>query len=715
LLEQVIVDTIIMVKSLLVLISLSALATCGAKCPFLQQQEAAARNKMQPIELQVASTRRALNERTGDGGIPDGGFAAVKEDIVAMLTNSQDFWPADFGHYGGLMIRLAWHCSGSFRETDGRGGCDGGRIRFDPELTWMDNGNLDKALKLLEPIKEKYGTKLSWGDLIVLTGTTAMEDMGLAPLGFCGGRIDDPDGSNSLILGPSDEQESIARCLSLNPSQQGMCNLVEGSAIGPTTIGLIYVNPSGPINDTDNPVAAGPDVRRTFGRMGFNDTETVALVGGGHAFGKCHGACMDPPCGQGEMQGKGNNTFTAGYEGQWSSTPTKWSNEYFQNLFKYNWTLVDGPGGLTQWAPNTTDFPNAIMLTADLALAQDETYRPISQEYANNIDLLAKDFGAAWYRLTSSDMGPATRCIGEYVLPPQHWQHTLPEFEGELPDFVAVRAKIQELLDADDTNYDAFVNLAYQCANTFRETDYRGGCNGARIRFAPESEWEVNAGTADALATLEAVKGAFPNASYADIIVLAGQTAIESAGGEKQPFCGGRVDAEDGSGSENLQPRVYDPAVVSIRDDMQVKGLSAREGVALAGRPTGSNFTNQFYIDLLAGNGNFTEDQAALLEDEFKDIVEVYAGDEATFQKEFASAWNKLMTADRYDGPFKNACTSVSTCTTDPCYEATVDEGTGGGAGENATMTSTAAHPKKTLVNLSVTVVASIAAAIMWY
>ena len=381
---------------------------------------------------------------------------------------------------------------------------------------------------------------------------------------------------------------------------------------------------------------------------------------------------MDPPCGEGEMQGKGNNTYTAGYEGQWSTTPTQWSNEYFNNLFNYEWYLVDGPGGFTQWAPNTTDGstpPNTIMLTADLALAADETYKPISEEYAANLSKLETDFAAAWYRLTSSDMGPATRCIGEYVLPPQHWQHTLPEFTGELPDFTSVRTKIQELLDSDDANYEAFVNLAYQCASTFRETDYQGGCNGARIRFSPEAEWEVNAGTSDALATLASVKEAYPDASYADIIVLAGQTAVESAGGKAQPFCGGRVDAEDGLGSEELAPRVYTPPVVSIRDDMQVKGLSAREGVALAGRFFGPTFSNQFYQDLLAGSGTFTADELALLEDEFKAIVEEYASDEETFQKEFATAWNKMMTSDRYDGPFENACTDVSTCTTDPCFE----------------------------------------------
>lgn len=447
-------------------------------------------------------------------------------------------------------------------------------------------------------------------------------------------------------------------------------------------------------------------MRRTFALMGFNDTETVALVGGGHAFGKCHGACMNPPCGEGDMKGKGVNTFTAGYEGQWSTTPTTWSNQYFNNLFDFEWTLVDGPGGFTQWAPNTTDGstpPDILMLTADLALAEDEIYRPISQEYAANLELLSKDFGAAWYRLTSADMGPATRCIGEFVRPPQHWQHTLPDYEGELPDFVGVRAKIQELLDADDGNYNAFVNLAYQCASTFRETDYRGGCNGARIRFEPESEWEVNVGTADALSTLEAVKTAYPDATWADIIVLAGQTAIESAGGEAQPFCGGRVDAEDGSGSEGLGPRVYDPPVVSIRDDMEVKGLSAREGVALAGRGFGATFSNQFYKDLLADNGgftaengSFTDDELALLEDEFQPIVEEYAKDEETFKKEFARAWTKTVTADRYAGPFDNACETVSTCTTDPCFEAPT---------EPPTPTSAAFSVKMTMSTLAAVVV----------
>ncbi len=372
---------------------------------------------------------------------------------------------------------------------------------------------------------------------------------------------------------------------------------------------------------------------QTFARMGFNDTETVALIGGGHAFGKCHGACMNPPCGEGELQGKGPNTYTAGYEGQWSTTPTTWSNEYFNNLFDYNWTLIDGPGGLTQWAPNTLDGstpPDIFMLTADLALAADEVYRPISEAYASDLSALGSDFGASWYRLTSADMGPATRCIGEFVRPPKHWQYTLQDNakSDDLPDFVSVRASIQNLLDADDSNYGAFVMLAYQTCSTFRETDYRGGCNGALIRFSPEADWDVNvnAGTADALKTLETVKEAHPDASYADIIVLAGQTAIESAGGAVQPFCGGRVDAEDGSGSTNLEPRVYDPPVVSIRDDMEVKGLSAREGVALAGRKFGSSFSNKFYQDLLANSEGSTADESALLEEEFLPIVEEYAG-----------------------------------------------------------------------------------------
>lgn len=376
-------------------------------CPFLEQQHDAG------LGWAVQAPIRSLSERTGDGGVPSGGFAAVKADLKALLTNSQAFWPADFSttvgaNYGGLFIRLAWHCSGSYRESDGRGGCDGGRIRFNPELSWPDNANLDKARKLLEPIKKKYGSSLSWGDLIVLSGTTAIEANGGTILGFCGGRIDDADGSNSLKLGPSPEQEEIGPCLNLTPSLQGNCLSVNGTVLGPTTVGLIYVNPAGPVNFTGNPLASGADVRKAFARMGFNDTESVALIGGGHAFGKAHGACPSPPCGN----GIGNNTFTSGFEGQWTDQPTTWSNDYFNNLFDFTWTNITGPGGKLQWTPSTnngTKAPDIFMLTTDIALSRDILYKPISHRYAGNLDALTTDFAAAWYRLTSSDMGPSTR------------------------------------------------------------------------------------------------------------------------------------------------------------------------------------------------------------------------------------------------------------------------------------------------------------------
>jgi len=561
--------------------------------------------------------------------------------------------------FSGLMIRLAWHCNGSYREFDGRGGCDGGRIRFDPEINWPDNANLDKALQLLAPIKEKYGSSLSWGDLIVLAGNTAIESMGFPKLPFCGGRVDDADGSDSLILGPSDAQEELTPCVSIG--QQGMCD----SPLGPTTMGLIYVNPEGPVSDPDNPVSSGLDIREAFSRMGFNDTETVALVGGGHAFGKAHAACPDPPCGEGAMRGIGNNTFTSGLEGAWTPQPTTWTNLYFQNMLNLEWEIGTGPGGHQQWAPTNSDL-DIIMLTTDLALRDDPTYLPISQLFAENITALEEQFAAAWYRLTTADMGPPERCINdkpEEIPPAQWWQQPLPNMMLAIEvDYIGARSKIQALIDEDSNNIAAFANLAHRCAATFRVTDHKGGCNGARIRFAPESEWPENAGTADALATLEAVKDEIPGISYADLIVLAGQTAIETAGGIEMDFCGGRVDATDGLGSmDALAPRYYNDTaqVLLVRDDMQVKGLSAKEGVALFARPKNSDevLSNEYFVQLLAGEGEYDEYEMALLEEEFLPIVEEFAGDDSKFKVIFRSAWTKMMTADRYDGPVGNVCT----------------------------------------------------------
>lgn len=255
-------------------VSALLIATAHGGCPYLKQQEQSSQLKATPLRL--------LNERSGEGGVPEGGYKAVMDELEKVMIDSQGFWPADFGNYGPFFIRLAWHCTGSYRDSDGRGGCDGGRIRYDPELNWPDNANLAKALELLDPVKVMFGPSLSWGDLIVLAGTTAIKSMGGPYVGFCGGRIDDADGSNSLKLGPSDEQESLSRCLTFEPSRQGTCNLVPDSPIGPTTVGLIYVNPAGPVTAPGDPVASGEDIRRTFGKMGFNATETVALIGGGH-------------------------------------------------------------------------------------------------------------------------------------------------------------------------------------------------------------------------------------------------------------------------------------------------------------------------------------------------------------------------------------------------------------------------------------------------
>merc|ERR1712232_253512 len=439
-----------------------------------------------------------------------------------------------------------------------------------------------------------YGSKLSWGDLIILAGNAALESMGTPILGFCGGRIDDVDGSDSLTLGPSEEQEAIAPCQDLLPSRQGECNYVEGSLIGPTHIGLIYVEPAGPKGKEGDPVASAHDIRYTFARMNFNDTETVALIGGGHAFGKPHGACLNPPCGN----GIGSNTYTSGFEGPWTTTPTTWTNKYFNSLFNFKWNLVDGPGGHIQWVPE--NGPDVIMLTADIALASEENYTKISKEYASDISILEHDFKHAWYKLTTQDMGPRSRCIGDNIPPPQLFQNPLPlkatarDMNEDASSYIDVRSKIQELLETDPGNSVSFVHLAYQCASTYRDTDYRGGCNGARIRFPPESEWEINQGTAEILSTLSEVKDMFPDVSMSDIIVLAGQTALEDAGFKSMKFCGGRADAEDGQGSEVLAPRTYAFPLISVKDDMAVKGLTDREGVHylhVALYPTNSSLT----------------------------------------------------------------------------------------------------------------------------
>ncbi|KAG5184208.1 heme peroxidase [Tribonema minus] len=640
---------------------------------------------------------RLLTSSFNDGdSVP---WDELKADIVNLFvsSDSQDFWPADFGHYGPFFVRLAWHCSGSYRTSDGRGGCDGARIRFTPELDWPDNGNLDKALQLLQPLKLKYGDALSWGDLIVLTGTTAIQSMGGPVLGFCAGRIDDADGYGSLTLGPSPEQEALAPC-----PVNGDCKF----PLGQTTVGLIYVNPEGHLSD---PVPEGsvPDIRDSFGRMGMNDDETVGLIGA-HAFGKFHGACSlgNGLCGSGPLKGNGSNTYTSGFEGKWTETPTLWTNDYFANLLEYDWEKYVGPGGKFQWRPVLKPgapgpAADIQMLTTDVALTRDPDYLQIVQEYAADLDAFDTTFKNAWYKLTSRDMGPVTRCIGPDVPPAQPFQDPLPPAPEQLADFGAARTAVASLLASDPAHAAAVSALAYNCASTFRATDYLGGCNGARIRFEPDKYWPANAGVDQVLQLLTPIKAQFDTAnngvlSWADLIVLAGTVANEVAGGLGTTFCGGRVDADHGS-NDFLAPRTYySSALIAARDNMQVMGLTPIEAVALSGRlrspeqvalmggpgsySDGTALDNTYFSMLLnemwepvdgvattalgqyyraASQEAFvtTSDLALIWDPLFKPIVEAYATNREFFQEQFAAAWTKFMNADRFDGPRGNVCT----------------------------------------------------------
>jgi len=651
-------------------------------------------------------------------------FSAVKNDIEALLTDSKDFWPADYGTYGPLFIRLAWHASGSYRTSDGRGGADGGRQRFDPERSWADNTNLDKARSLLEDIKIKYGQGLSWGDLIVLAGDTAIESMGGPNLGFCGGRIDDHSGDESALLGPSDEQEALYPCKNDagENSENGTCK----APLGSTTVGLIYVNPEGPLGDP-KPKDSVHQVRDTFGRMNMNDSETIALIGGGHAVGKTHGACPDGPgdspkdnpehpweglCGTGEMKGKGPNTFTSGFEFPWTTTPTKWSNQFFQNLLNFNWILEDNtktPGGHYQWKVNGTgptapaahgDGEQPIgMLTTDRSLLNDSEYRVLLQKYADSEEEFNHAFKNAWYKLTSRDMGPYSRCIGDNIPPPQEWQYPLPEFQGELPDINAVKSDIRELMNSVD-NMGSYARLAWQCMSTFRSTDYLGGCNGARIRFPTQQEWSINTGIQDIIETLRPIKDKYEESlSWADLIVLAGNTEIEKMGGNTMTFCGGRTDASSDAGaSDYLEPKINGSASednLSFKEYMGLMGLTPREYAALhgAGYALGQNkakcaglfcqrdttqidkLSNIFFKRIVNHRWHrddsndvcykpecdedlcmYPVDVQFSFDAELKTIAEDYAFDNYLFLEELASAWTKLANADRFDGPTGNIC-----------------------------------------------------------
>jgi catalase-peroxidase len=520
-------------------------------------------------------------------------LAAVKADIFALMTDSQDWWPADFGHYGPLFIRMAWHSAGTYRVGDGRGGAGSGTQRFAPLNSWPDNANLDKARMLLWPVKQKYGRSLSWADLLILTGNCALESMGFKTAGFAGGREDIWEPERDIQWGP--EREWLATS-DKSGRYSGERDLAHPLAA--VQMGLIYVNPEGPDGNPD-PLKAAFDIRDTFGRMAMNDEETVALIAGGHTFGKTHGAA-DPgeyvgpePEGAGiENQalgwlssygdGHGAHTITSGLELTWTDTPTQWGNAFFRNLFENEWELTKSPAGAHQWTPKNLDAAGTVpdahdpskrhapgMLTTDLALRFDPEYEKISRRFYENPDQFAHAFAEAWYKLTHRDMGPHNRMIGpEVPAEPRIWQDPVPAVDHPLIDAADIAALKTKLLDSG-LSISRLVATAWASASTFRGTDKRGGANGARIRLAPQKDWAVNEPDqlAGALAKLEAIQSDFNAAqtggkkvSLADLIVLGGVAAVEAAarkGGYEVsvPFTPGRTDAT----AEQTDAASFDP------------------------------------------------------------------------------------------------------------------------------------------------------------
>jgi catalase-peroxidase len=524
-------------------------------------------------------------------------LAAVKQDIFALMTASQEWWPADFGHYGPLFIRMAWHSAGTYRTGDGRGGAGTGQQRFAPLNSWPDNANLDKARILLWPIKQKYGRKLSWADLMILTGNCALESMGFQTVGFGGGRPDVWEPENDIYWGP--EREWLATSDKPGGRYSGKRDLE--NPLAAVQMGLIYVNPEGPDGNPD-PLAAARDIRETFARMAMNDEETVALIAGGHTFGKTHGAAdpsqyvgPEPEGASIEMQGlgwansfgtgNGDNTITSGIEVIWSQTPTRWSNHFFKNLFENEWELTKSPAGAHQWVAKDApeDVPDAhdpskkhrpTMLTTDLSLRFDPIYEKISRRFYEHPDELAHAFAEAWYKLTHRDMGPHIRLRGpEVPAEPRIWQDPVPLVDHPLIDETDIASLKAKILDSG-LSVARLVVTAWASASTFRGSDKRGGANGARIRLAPQKDWAVNepAELATALARLEEIRTAFNAAqaggkkvSLADLIVLGGCAAIEAAA-EKAghdvtvPFTPGRTDASreqtDTHSFAPLEPKV---------------------------------------------------------------------------------------------------------------------------------------------------------------
>ncbi|MBB12593.1 MAG: catalase/peroxidase HPI [Flavobacteriaceae bacterium] len=594
-------------------------------------------------------------------------LAAVKQDIYELMTNSQEWWPADYGHYGPFFIRMAWHSAGTYRIADGRGGAGAGMLRFAPLNSWPDNANLDKARLLLWPIKQKYGKKLSWADLMVLTGNCAMESMGFETYGFGGGREDQWEPEEDVYWGPETEWLDDKRYTGTRELE---------NPLGAVQMGLIYVNPQGP-NGNPDPLKSAHDIRETFGRMAMNDHETVALIAGGHTFGKTHGAAdadqyvgAEPAGARLEEMsmgwknnygsGKGEHTITSGLEGAWTTTPTQWSNNYFENLFEYDWELTKGQGGAFQWTPKggagSGTVPDAhitekkhspIMLTSDIALKMDPIYEPISRYFYENPEKFADAFAKAWFKLTHRDMGPVDRYLGPEV--PQEeliWQDPIPKANCEPIDISDESVLKMKILDTG-LSVSKLISVAWASASTFRNSDKRGGANGGRVSLSPQKYWDVNEPIqlGKVLDALTCIKNDFNNSnnkkqvSLADLIVLAGSAAVEKAAKDagykvNVPFTAGRTDATQdktdvesfsvlepfADGFRNYQKKQFAVGAEKLLiDKAQLMTLTAPEMTVLVGgmRVLNANFngsehgvltnrpetlSNDFFVNLLDMN-----------------------------------------------------------------------------------------------------------------
>ena len=585
---------------------------------------------------------------------------AVKQDLIEVMTTSQDWWPADFGHYGGLFIRLSWHAAGTYRIEDGRGGAGDGSQRFAPLNSWPDNANLDKARRLLWPVKKKYGQKISWADLLVLAGNVALESMGFKTFGFGFGREDiwEPE---EIFWGPEDTWLGDER-------YSGERELT--GPFGAVQMGLIYVNPEGP-NGNPDPIAAARDIRETFRRMAMNDEETVALIAGGHSFGKTHGAGPadnvgpEPEAAPLEEQGlgwrsthgsgKGADTITSGLEVTWSNTPTRWGNSFFENLFRYEYELTQSPAGAHQWVAKDAEatVPDAhdpskkrlpTMLTTDLALRLDPAYEKISRRFYENPEEFGLAFAKAWYKLLHRDMGPVSRYLGPWVPEAQLWQDPVPAVDHELVGADDIASLKRTILDSG-LSVSELASTAWAAAASYRDTDKRGGANGARIRLAPQKDWQINAGTASVIERLEQVQQEFNSAqsggkrvSLADLIVLGGSAAVEQAARDagvpvEVPFAPGRTDATqeqtDVQSFSVMEPRADGfrnylrageklPPETLLLDRANLLSLTAPEMTVLVGgmRALGANHGG-------AQHGVFTDRPGVLSTDFFVNLLDM--------------------------------------------------------------------------------------------